>query len=231
MKATGTEERPLAIVRVCSGAANARIIPTVLQDDPITVWLNELREDEESAAQKIWDHYVKRLYDAMRRKIHPNTRRVYDEEDAAQSAFQSLCRGIRAGRFPDLKDRLSLWRLLLVIASRKISMRHRYDQRDRRDVRRTLDDSIFLRPNATGHAVVDQLPSREPTPEFAAEFVETCGSLFEQIEDPRVFEIARLKIEGYSDDEVAERVNCSRRTVQRKIEAIRRNWTNQLSDE
>ena len=42
-----------------------------------------------------------------------------DEEDVALSAFDSFCRGAQRGRFPQLDDRDNLWRLLVVITSRK----------------------------------------------------------------------------------------------------------------
>lgn len=66
-------------------------------DEPITGWIAGLRKGDESAAQKIWQHFAGRLCDAARLKIHPKTRRVYDEEDAAVSAFRSLCLGVAGG--------------------------------------------------------------------------------------------------------------------------------------
>ena len=92
-------------------------------EEPITGWIDGLRLGDESAARKIWQHFAERLCDTIRHRIHPKTRRVYDDEDAAVSAFGSLCAGISAGRFPDLNDRESLWRLMLVIASRKVTRR------------------------------------------------------------------------------------------------------------
>jgi DNA-directed RNA polymerase specialized sigma24 family protein len=100
-------------------------------DDPVTLWIDQLRAADDSAAHNLWNHFVSRLYDAARKKLSLRTRSLYDEEDAAQSAFQSVCAGIAAGRFSDLRDRDSLLRLMLVITSRKISGRHRFDQRQR----------------------------------------------------------------------------------------------------
>ncbi len=66
--------------------------------------------------------------------------------------------------------------------------------------------------------------SREPTPEFAVEFVDVCERLFQSLEDGKLKEIATLKMEGYTDIEVADRLKCSRRTIQRRITIIRRHW-------
>lgn len=193
--------------------------------DPVTIWIDELRQSDENAARNIWQHFVLRLQASARKKLRLSTRQLYDEEDAAQSAFHSLCAGISNGRFPELGDRQSLWQLLLVITSRKIARRHRYDQRQRRDVRRTLHESVFSTPvKGSAEGGLQQAPSREPTPEFSAEFVDVCDSLFNSLDDPELLRVATLRIEGHNDTEIAEKLNCSRRTIQRRLEVIRRHW-------
>jgi len=194
-------------------------------DEPVTGWIEGLRKGDGSAALKIWQHFSARLCEFARLKIHPKTRRVYDEEDAAVSAFRSLYVGVAGGRFPDLDDRESLWRLMLVIASRKVTRRHRHDQQQRRDVRLNLEDSVFCLAADSGYARLEQFASREPTPEFQAEFVETSIALLESLQEPALLEIAQLKVEGYGDSEIAERLGCSRQAVQRKVERIRRSWS------
>lgn len=53
--------------------------------------------------------------------------------------------------------------------------RHTYDRRERRDSRRMLELSVLVQNEGdlSGAAFV----SAEPTPEFAAQFAETCGRL------------------------------------------------------
>jgi DNA-directed RNA polymerase specialized sigma24 family protein len=197
----------------------------MLSDDPVTMWIDELRNADEAAAQKLWNHFVSRLYELGRKKLPLATRRVYDEEDAALSAFHSVCAGIGAGRFPDLRDRGSLWKLLVVITARKVAHRQRHDRQQRRDIRRNLSEFIFApsdRP--TAFAGVDAIHSREPTPEFAAEFVETCERLFEDLKDSALQQVVTLRMEGHTDSEIADKLKCSRRTVQRRLEVIRRHW-------
>ncbi len=194
-------------------------------EDPVTLWIDQLRNADEAAARQVWDHFASRLHELARRKLQPKTRRTYDEEDAAQSAFHSLCAGFAAGRFPELLDRDGLWRLMLVITSRKVARRHRHDLRDRRDVRRNLSDSIFdPAASSLDEGGVGLLVSREPTPEFAAECFETFESLLQTIDEPELRQVAVLRMEGYSDSEIAARLECSRRTVQRRLEVIRRRW-------
>ncbi len=134
--------------------------------------------------------------------------------------FRSVCSGMADGRFPDLHDRESLWGLMLVITSQKISNRHRFDQRQKRDIRQTLTDSVFFDSEFSETPLV----SREPTPEFATEFNEICERLFASLIDPGLRELAAFKLEGYTDSEIAQKLNCSRRTVQRRMTMIRRQW-------
>ena len=196
----------------------------VMSDDPITLWIDQLRQGDDLAARDLWNHFFRRLHELARHKLRLTTRPVYSEEDAAQSAFHSVCAGIVAGRFPDLQDRDSLWRLMLVITAQKVANRHRYDQQQRRDVRRNSSDSIFTDSRQNLDARAMTAASREPTPEFAAEFVDICECLFRSLEDSTLKEIAGLKLEGYTDSEIADRLKCSRRTVQRRITIIRRHW-------
>lgn len=194
-------------------------------ETPITVWIEELRASDEDAATKLWNHFVHHLYESARRQLRPATRAVYDEEDAALSAFNSVCGGIMKGNFPDLRDRESLWKLLLVITERKVTHRVRHDLQQRRDVRRNLLQSIFvISTDGSALSDMDAIESREPTPEFAAEFAETCRVLYQNLGDSELQNVVTLRMEGFTDSEIAQKLNCSRRTVQRRLEVIRRQW-------
>ncbi len=157
----------------------------------------------------VWEHFAERLCAIARAKLHSNTRKLYDEEDAALSVFRSVCAGMSAGNFPDLRDRNSLWALMLVITTQKISNRHRFDRQQRRDVRRTVTNSVFCHwENPAGNEGLQHLISREPTPEFAAEFAETCHSLFASLDDPQLEQVVLLRMEGRTDAEIAETLKC-----------------------
>lgn len=195
-------------------------------EDAVSIWIEDLRNTDDSAAEKLWNHFFIRLHAIAKKKLSARTVAVYDEEDAAQSAFLSLCDGIAAGRFPDLDDRQSLWKLLLVITSRKISRRHKYDGRQKRDSGRSLGDAVFASSaseDAPSSPTAD-LVCREPTPDFVVEFSETCDTLFNQLDDSRLQQTLKLRLEGYTINEIADRMSCSRRTVQRSMELIRRRW-------
>lgn len=196
-----------------------------MQDDgDITVWINGLKQSDPDSAEKIWSHFIQKLLAATRGRIARTSRGRYDEEDAAQSAFLDLCNGMVEGRFPHVEDRTSLWHMLLQITSRKISARHRYDRRKKRNVALSVQESAFAELGVG----MDALPSGEPSPEFASQFKETCDEMLGGLDGENLKQIGLLKMEGYTDSEVAAKLNCSRRTVQRRLEMIRRNWLESL---
>lgn len=159
-----------------------------------------------------------------RTRMSPSTRRIYDEEDAAVSAFRSLCRGIESKRFPDVADRTNLWSLLVVITSRKISNRFRYEHQQRRDSHQLISDTIIRTTDGNEIDVLRSVPGKEPTPEFAAEVADMSEFLMKLLPDPELKKLVQLKLEGYTNEEAAERMRITRRTVQRKLELIRRIW-------
>ena len=68
------------------------------------------------------------------------------------------------------------------------------------------------------------LAGAEPTPEFAAQVADECRRLLGVLRDDSLRVVARLRMEGYSNTEVAGQLGCSLRTIARKVELIRRSW-------
>ena len=65
----------------------------------------------------------------------------------------------------------------------------------------------------------------EPTPELAAMLVENTQQLLAALDDDNLRQIACLKLEGWTNDEIAQQLDCVRRTVERRLERIREKWT------
>jgi len=191
--------------------------------EPVSLWIEQLSAADPQAAHRLWEHFCRRLMSFARSRLKAETRRVYDEEDAALSAFRSLCRGIEAQRFPEISDRDNLWALLVVIASRKIINRNRYDAQQRRSGDRTINDSVLQ--NASEFcSPLHNVPAREPTPELAAEVADLSQYLLQLLPETDLQRLVLLKLEGHTNEEAAELMSVTRRTVQRKLERIRRHW-------
>ena len=72
-----------------------------------------------------------------------------------------------------------------------------------------------------------QFVGDEPTPDFAAQVAEEYRRLLELLADDSLRQVAVWKMEGYGNDEIAEKLGSSRRTVARKLEAIRILWSSE----
>ncbi|HUT94074.1 MAG TPA: ECF-type sigma factor [Thermoguttaceae bacterium] len=194
-----------------------------MSDDEITVWLAALARGDELASQRIWEHYCHQLIDLARKKLGQAGRRAADEEDVALSAFNSFCQGAMAGRFPRLDDRHDLWRLLVTITARKAI-------KQMRDARRQKRGGAIVRGESALHAGIGQVLGREPTPDFAAQMAEQTQRLLDLLEDESLKLIALLKLEGYTNEEIARSMDCSVRTVKRRLARIRQEWEHAVGD-
>jgi DNA-directed RNA polymerase specialized sigma24 family protein len=187
----------------------------------ITRCLGKLKEGDPAAAQKLWESYFRRLVGLARRRLRGMPRRAADEEDVALSALDSVFRGVERGRFPQLQDRDDLWQVLAVVTARKAIDLAKYEGRQKRG-------GAAARPGAeavdAGGPGFEQIVAREPTPEFAAQVAEACQGLLDRLGDDVLRAVALWKLECYTNDEIAAKLACDRRTIERKLRLIRTVW-------
>ncbi|MFO0958352.1 MAG: ECF-type sigma factor [Isosphaeraceae bacterium] len=184
--------------------------------------LIDLKAGDPMAAQPLWERYYERLVRLARQRLRGRRKgAVEDEEDAALSAFESFFQGAADGRFPRLDDRQDLWRLLVVITARKVSGQVARQHAQRRGG--GLDAAL-----AEG---LDRIIGDEPTPDFAAEVAEQYSRLLGLLEGPELRRVAVWRMEGFSNDEIAERLGCARRTVARRLDLIRQVWAEEARAE
>jgi len=180
----------------------------------VTRWIDPLKAGAAEAVEQLMQRYFCRLVELARLKLRGATFGVADEWDLAQCAFDSFCRGAKEGRFPRLDDRDDLWQLLALLTARKASNLRRDENRQ----------------PCGGHAPnqkdldLEQLIGREPSPEFAAEWADTCRHLLTALGDDTLRAVALAKMEGYTNEEIAKTLQYSPRTVERKLGLIRNIW-------
>ncbi len=193
--------------------------------EDVTHWIQQLHACDEDAAQAIWQEYFEKLVRLARRRLERFPRRAADEEDVALSAMNSFFRGAKAGRFPQLSDRHDLWKLLVTITIRKAHGQLKRHHAEKRGGGRLRGESVFMHGDGedSQHGI-EQVLSSEPTPEFAAMMSEICADLLDQLEDDTLRKIVTLKLDGYTNEEVAQELDCVVRTVERKLARIRDKW-------
>jgi DNA-directed RNA polymerase specialized sigma24 family protein len=190
----------------------------------VSCWLDGLRVGDGDDIQRLWDRYLDRLVRLAGARLPGHTRRAFDEEDLALSAFHSFCARAGRGQFPQLADRDDLWKLLSTITTRKVIDRVRHQSRQKRGGGFVLGESALGDDDATIHEGMNRFLSREPTPEAALQFADEYNRLFARLEDPTLKTIAQRKLEGLSSEEIADEMKTSRRTVDRKLRLIRAIW-------
>lgn len=196
-----------------------------MSEGSITCWLTALEQGEADAAQAIWTRYWNRLVALARGKLRGGQRREADEEDIAQNALDSFFRGVAARKYPQLEDRDNLWRLLVVITARKA-----WDQLRREASKRqgggAVQTEAAISPNESEFdgPALQQIIGDEPTPDFAVQVAEEYQCLLALLDDDSLREVVRLKFEAYTNEEIADRMDVSLRTIARKLESIRTLW-------
>jgi len=189
----------------------------------ISQWLLHLAEGDETVAQKIWNDYFGKLVRLARQKLEGIPSRDADEEDVAISAMNSFYQGLAEHKFDHLHNRDDLWKLLVTITVRKATARRRSYFAQKRGGGRVRGESIFGKPEEEQGGLADVLGT-EPTPELAASVAENCRQLLDQLPGETLRQVALWTLEGYRTEEIATKLGCVRRTVERKLERIREIW-------
>ncbi|MFW6171912.1 MAG: ECF-type sigma factor [Planctomycetota bacterium] len=190
----------------------------------ITDMVPRMREGDDEAADVLWQEFFSRLVGYARRKLDGLSRAATGEEDVALSAMFSFCRGMEEGRFDKVEDREGLWKLLVTITARKACATRRKAYAAKRDARQTQHEGsiLWFESWEESGGGLDQL-AVAPSEEMADQVVDNCHRLLDCL-DEKSRQVALWTLEGYSTSEIAAKLGCVRRTVERKLERIREKW-------
>ncbi len=190
----------------------------------VSHWIDLIKQGDSAAANRIWKLYFDRLVRAVRQRLYGQNRAVSDEEDIVLSVFDSFYAAAEKGRFPDLADRDDLWRLLLTMSARKVVDKRRYDGRQRRGGGMAVH-SLDAGEDDTG---IFEAIGSEPSPLMILMVQESIEQLFSHLGVGQLQDLAGAKLEGYSNAEIAERLGCSERTIERRLHLIREKLQQEL---
>lgn len=181
----------------------------------ITRLMRAVQAGQSTAVSRLLETYFNRLVQLARKRLEGLPGMATYDEDVALHSFHSVCQRMRDPTRPlQLSGRDDLWRLL---ATRTIS--------------RAIDLIRRHRPGEIpGDHDVEQLLNREPTPEEAAEMADECQRLLDLLGEPELRRIALWKVEGRTNEEIAVRLDCVTRTVERKVSRIRLLWKHELKE-
>ncbi|MEM9586633.1 MAG: ECF-type sigma factor [Planctomycetota bacterium] len=191
-----------------------------IDEASLSQWMRALQQGSDAATNRLWQTYFGRMVSVARRKLNGARRVDRDEEDIALSAFNSFCLGIRDGRIASQGGPDNLWPLLVTLTINKSIDHLRRSQRLKRggaEGAQPLSAMEFL----------DQLSTTQSTPELEAIASDSFQSLLANLDqsgDDTLRQIAVMRLEGEGSAEIAEQLNCTPRTVQRKLKTIAALW-------
>src|SRR5262249_44026315 len=117
-------------------------------------------------------------------------------------------------------------RLLVTITARKAYQFRLREGCQKRGGNAVLDEAALAGAADAGSREVglEQLLDGEPTPEVAAQLAEGDGRLLGTLPDAELRSVAQWKLEGYTNEEIADKLGCALRSVERKLKVIRTLW-------
>jgi RNA polymerase sigma factor (sigma-70 family) len=198
----------------------------MVHDGSVTRLIQLLRSgdatERDLAARLIWRRYFRDLLELARNNLNKRIRRREDEEDVLQSMYKSFCLRQQRGEF-DLSGRDALWKLLVTITLRKARNAAKRHMRDKRDIAR--EQTITDRDDGESPDwALEQMDAAGPSPAEAALLNEALERRLEVLADPGLRQIALWRLEGYTNHEIADRLDRTERSVERRMQRIRSKW-------
>lgn len=187
--------------------------------------LDQVRSGDDQATEQLWEDYFQRLVRIAAKKLPQNLRRVGDEEDIALSAFHSFIAGVRRDQFPDLSGPDNLWGLLITLTGRKVHAHLRHQTRQKRGGGSVRGESVFIDPKGNSRGGIGGVTGDHGSPDLHAELAEACDGLLDQLPDDQLRQIAVMRMDGFLVDEIATKLELSKRAVERRLQLIRKTWT------
>ena len=188
--------------------------------------IEQVRQGDDAATATLWQTYFQRLVRLAARRLPPSLRRTGDEEDVALSAFHSFIAGIQGDRFPDLAGPDNLWGLLITLTGRKVHAHTRHLTRQKRGGGRIRGESVFVDPRGEERGGgIGGVSDEGASADLEAELAEQCEALLEQLPDEQLRQIAVMRMEGFLVDEIAARLALSKRAIERRLQLIRKIWS------
>jgi RNA polymerase sigma-70 factor (ECF subfamily) len=171
------------------------------------------RAGDQDAARRLFDQYVDRLVALARGRISQRLAGRVDPEDVVQSVFRTFFIRVKAGQFT-IEDQDDLTKLLVRITVHKTLRQVEFHDAAKRSTNQEV------RQGSADHEQLAQLLDREPTPDEANAFLDQLEHFLEK-RTPFERQILELKMQGYSNEEIAQKLGTYDRKIRRVMERIR----------
>jgi RNA polymerase sigma factor (sigma-70 family) len=193
----------------------------------VTRCIQQLKAGDLDAFEKIWQHYFEELLEVARGVMRQRKKwSIADEDDIVQNALLSVCRGFPKNKsYENVNSRESLWPILVAITKFKVADNFRRENAAKRGAGRVVSEANLERNSDSTRVGLAQLVADEaPKPQDIAEMSEQLTLLMGLLPRDDLKAIARLHLEGWKNNEIAEELQISTRSVERKLALVRDAW-------
>ncbi|MBX3436606.1 MAG: sigma-70 family RNA polymerase sigma factor [Planctomycetaceae bacterium] len=180
------------------------------------------RDGDQNAARDLYQRYVERLSGIVTAQLSDRLRARADADDVLQSACRSFFRRVQDGQFQFDEDE-DVWKLLVTISLNKL----RSQVRKHSAAKRNAAQEISRRDNTLPDDFHLEKLSESPSPVEAFIFAEMIERVCENLDNKHAM-LLGLRMEGYSQQEIAEQLQTSDRSIRRMLDNIRQVLSREL---
>lgn len=173
-----------------------------------------LKSGDEAVLREFHAEFGPMLHGIADSRLAPGMRRRFDADDVVQSAFRTFFRRAQIGYFK-FEDNQRLWNLMCAITLTKLREKARFHTRQSRSVKR---EQSVEGAGKSAHAR-SELESRQPTPAESVDFADAFEALLGSLDEMEQ-KLVDLKLQDLTNDEVAETLGVSERTVRRMLNRL-----------
>ena len=201
------------------------------QSSTTSRYLDGLRQGDNQAFQRICDRYYDQLSQIAERKLGGRTRRVVDEFAIANEVLHEFLRRTERGDFAEVTNHDELLPLLIRLTHDRVVDEIRRFCAQKRGGGQTRGDSVMESPSKigemNGHHHFRGLVETPSTRQILADELD---AIMKRLPDEKMQAILMLRSEGYTEEEMAEELDVSVATIQRKRRRIKDLLRNLASD-
>lgn len=182
-----------------------------IPDDQVLV--DRCRDGDQNAARQLFDHYVNRLLPLARLRLSQRLASRVDPEDIVQSVFRTFFKRLKAGEF-HIQEADDLCKLLVRITMHKTLRQVAFHKAGKRN---------FAMETGQGNESQDQmlqLLGRDPGPDVTVTFLNQLEHFLGRLQ-PMERDILELRMQGFTNEEIAEKLGIYDRKIRRVIERVR----------
>lgn len=171
--------------------------------------IEQMKEGDENAVNRLYELYAGKLIGVVQKSISAKFGGRFTSESVVQSAIFSMIKRTNLGQFRFADDE-AFWKLLISIALNKLRKKVEFHQAEKRDPGREISAEVY---------VAERL--KQPNHfEDGIHFKDTLDQLLNKL-DKRSQDIILAKMEGKTQQEIADELDVNEKTIRRAMTKIR----------